>query len=253
MAIQSDTFELLRVQVPARDKLIFPLLKKIPEVTPSSASLEIGNGVFLDVLNPDPAKISLTRIAHALSRLNRFAGFPQRSISVAEHSWHASYMVDTSDCVTVEQAAERQLQALLHDATEGSGLVDLPSPIKAMLPAYYEIEAGLAFMIGKKFGVELAKLPKAVKDVDARLCLTEKIAFIGPDGLDRPEWTGLSSRYDAFRFSFLPKWLDRIVFPDRSAERTVYYHWFMWPGRAKSLFIKRYIELAKALKRGVAV
>lgn len=214
-------------------------------MTPTTASLEIGNGVFLDVLNPNPKVISITGIAHALSRLNRFAGFPHRSISVAEHSWHASRMVDTSDCVTVQSAALRRLEALLHDATEGCGLVDLPSPVKRIFPDYYRVEGVLAKAIGAKFGVDLANLSKQVKDTDARLCITEKLAFIGPDGLERPEWADLSSRYDAYRFSFLPRWADRILNPDEAKARpTIYYHWFMWPGRAKTLFLKRYAELA---------
>lgn len=213
-------------------------------MTQRTAYLETANGVFIDILNPNPKAITLTRIAHSLSRLNRFAGFPHRSISVAEHCWHASYMVDTSDKMTTWEAAMRRLQALLHDATEGCGLIDLPSPVKRLWPEYYEIEAGLAKVIGEKFGVELQHLSKQVKDVDARLALTEKLAFVGPDGLDNPAWTPLSDRYDAFRFSFLPRWLDKRLHPKESSARpTVYYHWFMWPGRAKSLFIKRYIEL----------
>lgn len=205
--------------------------------------MEIRNGVFFDVLNPDTSKIGITTIAHALSRQARFGGHPFRTISVAEHSYWASIMIDAGMIVSRHEADLIRLQALLHDATEAF-LVDVPSPVKRLLPRYYEIEAGLARAIGDKFGVELEKLYFETKTVDARLCLTEKLAFLGPDGLDRPEWAPLSHNYEPHRFTFLPKWLDRLLNPDKRDVPTIHYHWFMWPGRAKRLFIKRYIELA---------
>lgn len=207
-----------------------------------TARMEIGNGVFFDVLNPELDKISLYRIAHNLSNQNRFGGNPGRSISVAEHSYWASKMVVVPEGTDQWEANWLRLQALLHDATEAY-LVDIPSPVKRLLPDYYKIEAGLAKAIGEKFGVELAQLSQPVKYVDAALCLTEKLAFLGKEGLDKPEWAPVTSIAKPIRHSFLPKWLDT-MFGTIKREPTIYYHWYMTPRRARRLFVLRYIKLA---------
>jgi hypothetical protein len=244
-----------------------------------SASMEVGKGVFFDVLNPDPAKMDIKRIAHALAHINRFAGFPRRAISVAEHSYHASLLAPPG----------KELEALLHDRPEGCGLLDFirplrslwkswdefvflvnamagdvqhewpehmtfcallktaPKEVRDLLIGYREIELELERVSGEKFGVPTTMSPE-VKEIDDRLCITEKLAFLGKEGLHAPEWAPLTSRYKPYRYSFLPKWLDQWLNMGcdlRQLPPTIYYHWFMWPGRARSLFLGRYRKLSR--------
>lgn len=205
-----------------------------------SLRIEISPGNFYDLCSPEPHRLTVRLIAHNLSRINRFAGVPERSISVAEHSYWASVMVDTSDLPSAQQAALRRIEALLHDAPEGCGLADMASPLKPELPEYVNLEARSADCIGNKFGVDISEKSRAIHDVDCRLGLTEKLTFVSKLGLDLPEWKGFSARFKPFRVSWKPKWLDHNI----AREPTIYYHWFMWPNRARSLFIRRFIELA---------
>ena len=69
------------------------------------------------------------------------------------------------------------LAALLHDAAEAY-LVDVPTPIKALLPQYQTIEDSLLKMIYSKWGVPFSEVPARVKQVDARILLTERNQFM---------------------------------------------------------------------------
>lgn len=151
-----------------------------------SSSIEILGGVFIDVLNPDPDAIHIEAIAHALAQQVRFAGHCIRPFSIAEHSINVSYVVPPEDA----------LAGLMHDATEAF-LVDIPTPIKRLLPRYYEIEENLYQVIATKYGLP-GQLPESVKEADARMAITEKVALLDPNNLDRPEWAGLTSRYEAY-------------------------------------------------------
>jgi len=209
-----------------------------------SMNLEIAPGVFLDVDNPDVSLITPRTIGHNLSRINRFAGVPERSISVAEHSWHGSYLIPTWDCVTVQAAARRRLAFLFHDAPEGCGLNDIMSPVKKRMDGYRVTEDRLMTAIADFFGFWKDIGHPSIKDVDRKLGTTEKIAFLGRGGLERPEWEEYSL-HGAYRFSFVPRWLDNLIHRKGSMEKTIYYHWLMWPNRARSLWIKRARELGR--------
>lgn len=61
---------------------------------------------------------------------------------------------------------QHKLSALLHDASEAY-LCDMPSPIKAMMPQYSEIENRLMAIIAQKFGFAWPLSPE-VKDIDTQ-------------------------------------------------------------------------------------
>lgn len=153
---------------------------------PATAILELKSGVFVDVLNPDVSEVTIDMIAHALAHQPRFAGHTHRHYSVAEHSLLVSYIVP----------AENALDGLMHDATEAL-LCDIPTPIKKHLPQYYEIEKGLHDALADHFGFN-PTIPAPVKEVDARICISEKLHFIGPEGLDGPGWVGLTSVFKPY-------------------------------------------------------
>lgn len=127
-------------------------------------------------LSPTPELIEIEDIAHALGNLCRFGGHTREFYSVAQHCVMCSLVTD----------AESALAALLHDATEAY-LVDVPKPIKNLLPAYINIEDSLATCIEEKFGLLPGALcSKAVKDVDARMLVTEAVKLLGLE--DPAEW-----------------------------------------------------------------
>ena len=94
---------------------------------------------------PRPDDIDIEDIAHALAHQCRFGGHVSKFYSVAQH------------CVLIARVLHAQgfdkrtiLAGLLHDATEAY-LVDLPSPVKNMLPGYRDAENRLAAVIAEKF------------------------------------------------------------------------------------------------------
>lgn len=151
------------------------------------------SGRQLDPLAPRIEDIHIGDIAHSLSHLCRFAGHTHQFYSVAEHSVRVSFIVD-------EIAG---LHALLHDATEAY-LVDVPTPLKVLLPQYREIERRLASTIYSAFGLDPDTYKDQVKKADLEMCAAEvrDLMPIGDYGLVgvRPDptfivpWTSAHSR-----------------------------------------------------------
>lgn len=78
--------------------------------------IETWSGLDLYLPDPDPSSIVIEDIAHALSRVCRFAGHVDRFYSVAEHSIHVSLAVPH----------KYALQGLLHDATRSRFTPSVP-------------------------------------------------------------------------------------------------------------------------------
>jgi len=113
------------------------LVEPTPEKTGPWIQTFSGGRFYFD--NPDPKEINIEDIAQALSKQCRFAGHIKQFYSVAEHSLFVSYL------------AVNPLEGLLHDASEAF-LVDMPSPIKATLQSYRDVEDGIMAIIAKKWG-----------------------------------------------------------------------------------------------------
>lgn len=130
-------------------------------------------------LHPRSDEVDTADIAHALSLLCRYGGHVDRFYSVAEH------------CVLMSQAVppEHALVALLHDATEAY-VCDVPRPLKRQLVGYDAIEDGVWTVIAYRFGVALG-LPRAVKDADNAILLTERNAL-----MPRAERWGVDGEYE---------------------------------------------------------
>jgi len=113
-------------------------------------------------LAPVKGDIDIEDISHALSLLCRFGGHIDRFYSVAEH------------CVLLSQWVDEKyaLSALLHDATEAY-VVDVPRPLKFLLPEYRDLESRAWEAITKKFHVDLV-LPEQVKEGDNRILINER-------------------------------------------------------------------------------
>lgn len=127
-----------------------------------AAIIQTHGGRLVDIMAPDPFLITIGDIAHALAHICRFAGHTKEFYSVAQHSLLAS----------VNAPPEHALAALMHDATEAY-CGDLLGPLKAAMPDYREIEAGLWDAIAWKYRLP-DELPAVVKEVDLRMLATEK-------------------------------------------------------------------------------
>ncbi|MHB8602209.1 MAG: phosphohydrolase [Nitrosotalea sp.] len=109
--------------------------------------IETFSGKKMYFLDPSPDMIDIEDISHSLSLQCRFAGHTKKFYSVAEHS----YRVGTWLWQRFGDASTA-LQGILHDASEAY-LIDIPSPVKAHLNNYGEIEGRLMRRINEKFGV----------------------------------------------------------------------------------------------------
>jgi 5'-deoxynucleotidase YfbR-like HD superfamily hydrolase len=121
-------------------------------------SIRTNSGIYYNLLEPTVEMIDINDIAHALSNMPRFGGHLQSNYSVAQHS------VMVMNTLDVFGHRDILLEGLLHDASEAY-LMDLPSPIKALLPGYYEMEDRICKVIAEKFGLQYP-WPDPVKQAD---------------------------------------------------------------------------------------
>jgi len=172
-----------------------------------SNRIEVLNQRFIDPLNPDPADVKIKDIAHALSNQCRFNGYPSRHYSVAEHSVYVARLVamnlskqfgfnDWRRVLTSPVHRRTVRQALLHDATEAY-LFDMPAPLKKAFPNYVEAEERLWTVIAEVFKVD-ADMHPLVKEVDKRLCSTEKLILMSDFIPGGPEWADHFTRYPPY-------------------------------------------------------
>lgn len=140
--------------------------------------IRIVTGKIVDVTCPASIKQHCTPevIAHALAHMPRWGGHTPTFYSVAQHSIAVSLLVDP----------RHKLCALLHDASEAF-LMDLPRPVKQLLPAYKELENQVMENIAAAYGFEWP-MPEEVKKADELV-------------LQR-EWEDMQS---TGRFPFVPK------------------------------------------------
>lgn len=161
-------------------------------------------------LRPRVEDVDIIDIAHSLSQQCRYGGHTRRFYSVAEHS------VLVSRAVSPENA----LWGLLHDATEAY-LVDLPRPIKHLLPDYIAAENKLQKVIAQHFNLP-EEIPEEVHHIDKWILTNERQALMGPT--EPYEYL-----YDPNQWSKIPN--------------VVIEGWR--PNKAKKLFLERFKELTK--------
>lgn len=124
-------------------------------------SIRTVSGKYFDITKMNPDAIDIEDIAHALSFQPRFSGHLPVFYSVAQHCVMCSLHV----------ADEYKLEALLHDASEAY-LVDIPSPIKALLPDYKALENKLNSVIALKFEINFP-FRDDVKIIDKEMLISE--------------------------------------------------------------------------------
>jgi 5'-deoxynucleotidase YfbR-like HD superfamily hydrolase len=119
-------------------------------------------GRRVDIKNFTVDDIIVEDIAHSLAHLCRFGGHTRSFYSVAQHSVRVAYHVPR----------ELMLEGLLHDATEAY-VVDLPRPIKRLLPDYMAMEDVIWSIITQRFQMPWGKVSAAVKEADEAVLVAE--------------------------------------------------------------------------------
>jgi hypothetical protein len=143
---------------------------------PGAADIELCNGTYLNLADPDPLMITVDVIAHHLSQTNRYAGAPRRPFSVLEHTLLVSeYLNHNGNPPGVCFAG------LHHDDTEAF-IHDVTRPFKEMLPDYRSIEANFEKVIAKALQFDTLEIDThhpAVREAD-HWALSAEAYFLMP-------------------------------------------------------------------------
>lgn len=121
------------------------------------------SGVYVNIKSPKPEMFNIEDIIHSLYKEQRFGNHLHVKYSVLEHLIHCAKLFP-------------DLETLMHDASEFI-LRDMPSPIKALIPQYKEVEHKVTEAIAKRFGFEYP-FPKHVKMADRFLLELEWETFV---------------------------------------------------------------------------
>lgn len=120
-------------------------------------------------LTPRATDLDIEDIAHSLSMQCRFNGHCRVFYSVAEHCVRVSHILPQ----------ESAFWGLMHDAGEAY-LVDMPKPLKRMMPEFEAHENNLLQEIAAFYGLSWP-IPDDVHTADVVLLMTEKRDLMSPE------------------------------------------------------------------------
>jgi hypothetical protein len=137
------------------------------------------SGGHIDLLDPHPDQFTDDDIALGLARESRYGGqvLDDKALmySVCQHSvygcWRAME-VTGNDVIA-------GLVLLLHDASEGLGMKDIPSPLKMVLPEYKAIEAKVMDAVWQKYGIHFPDYEDFMHRIDKEILHMELHTFRG--------------------------------------------------------------------------
>lgn len=149
----------------------------------SKSAMETFTGKMFDVFDPDPNEIDIFDIAHHLSLMTRFNGACKWFYSIAQHSILCSQ--HSKDYHYQRPSEEKLALALLmHDAAEAY-VGDIVRPIKRSITDFKVIENKVMDAINERFDLpyvaEIRAYKAAVKEVDNRMLVTEKLQLMNPN------------------------------------------------------------------------
>lgn len=147
------------------------------------------HGLLPNVFDLKEEDINVEVIIGGATRINRFLGQTRYAYPVAAHLIGGYWYLCEAGASELTKK-----QWLIHEAFESYTGVDLPSPLKAVLPAYKEAEKRALRVIAKKFGVDPAE-SEEVKALDRGIMLAEAIALMP----NREYWEGFAKEQGIIR------------------------------------------------------
>lgn len=112
-------------------------------------------GKLYNLLDLQPEDLTIDDLARSLAMVPRFGAQTIYPYSVATHSCLVSDLV----------SEDLAFDAICHDLTEGTGINDMPQPIKVHDATYKEIEGQIAARLAALHGFRYPE-PDAVRSVD---------------------------------------------------------------------------------------
>lgn len=170
--------------------------------------VRLHSGIKFHVRRPTLKTVNLDDIVWGLSHLNRFGGHTDAPLSVAQHACHVHDLAP----------AYCKREALHHDDAEGGGLIDLPSPIKDLLPGYRDLEVRYERLIARAFGLQYpwpadVKRCDLIALADEMRCLTNRTDWrelpFPPSGARIKVWTPARARNEFMKRHRLYEWPKR--------------------------------------------
>lgn len=131
--------------------------------TATGPTILLASGHYFDLLDPAGSRFTIADLARGLGNTCRFAGQCSAFYSVAEHSWHASFLVP----------ANLAFAALMHDAQEAL-VGDVTRPLKSLLPEYKVIENRISGVIADRFALADLCDHRLVKLADVQMLAAEQ-------------------------------------------------------------------------------
>lgn len=131
----------------------------------AAAQIQLADGTMFAPFAPHPEAFTLENISTGLSNSCRFGGQAPRFYSVAQHSVLVAALCEKNIVV--------QKFALLHDAEEGFGLPDLPTPLKPFLSDIVDAQHDMSQMIFDRYDLS-PRLKAKVKPSDTIALSMEK-------------------------------------------------------------------------------
>ena len=133
------------------------------------------SGHIVSPMWPNKDTIEIVDIAHGLGFMCRFGGQCKIFYSVAQH------------CVIMARWFRKRgllieaRYALIHEAAEGMGMMDMPHPIKYLpeMRPYKLLESTYQTALYRRFGL-FDEPPAAVKQLDNRICAAEAKVLMSP-------------------------------------------------------------------------
>lgn len=135
--------------------------------TATGPTILLASGNYFDLLDPANSRFTVADIAGGLGKTCRFAGQCARFYSVAEHTWHASFLVP----------GNLQFAALMHDASEAF-LGEVTRPLKSLLPEYKAIEKRVEGVIDERFALGGLCEHPLIKQADLQMLAAEQAAMM---------------------------------------------------------------------------
>lgn len=134
------------------------------------------SGAMMDYNNPQDCECTIEDIAGALSNICRFSGHLPVFYSVAQHCVNVSLLLEGTGFEYV---------GLLHDTAEAF-TNDIPTPLKAAVPAFKELEVRIEQATSQRFGFQFP-FEGVVKQADLKMLKLEKEGI----KFDDSEWEAL--------------------------------------------------------------